>query len=87
MGTPGPWGLRGCQIRADGGNGAHVATYQIDAEDGRLMAAAPELLEMLRLACDCLDAAERASSSHGTADEIRARLESWVSKNLYVRNR
>ena len=61
MRTPGPWGLRGHQIRADGGTGQHVATYQISADDGRLIAAAPELLEML-LQCDL-------------SDQIRVRLQ------------
>jgi len=72
--TPGPWGLRGVQIRADGGQGPHVGTYRITRSDGVLMAAAPELLEMLLEACDSLDAAERHSESHTTADRIRARL-------------
>jgi len=72
--TSGPWGLRGVQIRADGGRGRHVATYQINAADGYLIAAAPELLDMLREACDSLDACERASATHVTADHIRERL-------------
>ena len=41
--TPGPWGLRGHQIRANGGQGATVATYAISREDGFLIAAAPAL--------------------------------------------
>ena len=45
--TPGPWKLRGYQVRAEAGNGAHVATYQISIADGVLIAAAPELLQML----------------------------------------
>lgn len=51
--TPGPWGLRGSQIRAAGGTGAHVATYQISRDDGFLIAAAPALFDALRrlLAC------------------------------------
>lgn len=48
--TPGPWGLRGVQIRADGGRGQHVATYQVSRDDGELIAAAPELLELLEQA-------------------------------------
>ena len=46
--TPGPWALRGRQIRAEGGVGKHVADYMVDAEDGRLIAAAPELLEIVK---------------------------------------
>lgn len=46
--TPGPWGLRGSQIRAEGGNGAHVATYQIDRDDGFLIAAAPAMFAALK---------------------------------------
>lgn len=68
------WALRGYQIRAASGLGYHVATYQADRADGLLLAAAPELLEMLLNACDTLDACERASTSHGTADLIRTRL-------------
>lgn len=47
MATPGPWALRGRQIRAEGGVGKHVADYMVDAEDGRLIAAAPELRDLL----------------------------------------
>lgn len=72
--TPGPWTLRGVQIRADNGYGAHVATYQISRVDGMLLAAAPELLLMLLNAISTLDACEKSSRSHGTADDIRARL-------------
>lgn len=72
--TPGPWGLRGVQIRAIAGLGRHIATYQISKEDGLLIASAPELIELLEKACDALDACERASASHSTADSIRVRV-------------
>jgi hypothetical protein len=72
--TPGPWALRGTQIRADNGRGAHVATYMINIADGLLLSAAPEMLEMLLGACSSLDASENCSKSHCTADYIRARL-------------
>ncbi len=72
--TPGPWALRGYQIRADNGRGMHVATYQTNGADGRLLAAAPELLDLLNDACGSLDAAERSSASHTTADRIRQRM-------------
>lgn len=72
--TPGPWGLRGYQIRADGGAGAHIANYQISIADGRAIAAVPVLLELLDAACNALDAAENSSRSHCTADDIRERL-------------
>lgn len=72
--TPGPWALRGYQIRADNGLGAHVASYQICSADGKLIAAAPELFAMLLSACSSLDAAESGASAHGTACDIRARL-------------
>ena len=72
--TLGRWELRGVQIRADGGHGCHVGTYQRSRADGLIMAAAPELLEMLLNACASLDAAESGASSHGTANDIRARL-------------
>lgn len=45
--TPGPWGLRGHQIRANEGRGATVATYAISRADGILLAAAPELVAAL----------------------------------------
>lgn len=71
---PERWGLRGSQIRAAGGYGHHVATYQTNRQDGLLLAAAPELRDLLHEACDSLDAAERASASHSMADRIRDRL-------------
>lgn len=46
--TPGPWGLRGCQIRANDGRGAHVATYMIERADGVAIAFVPEMLDLLR---------------------------------------
>lgn len=72
--TPGPWALRGHQIRGDAGRGQHVATYQTSIADGLLLAAAPELLGLLFEACEALDAAERSSGSHSTADRVRGRL-------------
>lgn len=72
--TDGPWGLRGYQIRANGGHGAHVATYQISAADGIAIAAVPELLDFLDRACGALDMAERGSFSSSLADDIRERL-------------
>lgn len=49
------WALRGCQIRADDGRGPHVGTYQRERIEGVLMAAAPELLDMLIGAAETLD--------------------------------
>ncbi len=75
--TPGPWGLRGYQIRADGGHGAHVATYQVSAADGALIASAPELLRMLKDACDELDmtcGGSRSVSADRIREEVRALL-------------
>lgn len=57
--TPGPWGLRGVQIRAEAGLGQHVATYQVSEADGKLLAAAPTLLEMLLDATKRLPVTER----------------------------
>ena len=74
MRTPGHWGLRGYQVRADDGRGKYVANYMIVKADGRALAAVPELLELLDNACASLDAAERATISHCTADKIRLRL-------------
>ena len=68
------WALRGCQIRADGGRGHHVATYQTNRRDGQLLAAAPALLRMLYAACESLDGAERCARTHATADAIRDEL-------------
>lgn len=61
--TPGPWALRGYQIRAENGLGKHVATYQVGEADGRLIAAAPELLEALKEV-----AAGRLDHEHGLDD-------------------
>lgn len=72
--TPGPWAVRGYQIRADDGKGAHVATYQISIADGILIAAAPDMLRLLLDACSSLDACEKSSRSHITADRIREKL-------------
>jgi hypothetical protein len=52
--TPGPWALRGRQIRAEDGLGKHVADYMVDAEDGHLLAAAPELEDSLRSIVDAI---------------------------------
>jgi hypothetical protein len=72
--TKGPWGLRGYQIRSNGGRGQHVATYYINEADGQLIAAAPELLRLLREACNQLDNVERGAERSGTADDIRAEV-------------
>lgn len=58
MSTPGPWALRGRQIRAENGVGKHVADYMVDAEDGRLIAAAPELLAIVEDYMKALDDTE-----------------------------
>lgn len=71
------WVLKGYQIRVDNGDGtggAHVGTYQRAEDEGRLMAAAPELLQLLVRACDALDNVSRCSATDAFADEIRARL-------------
>jgi hypothetical protein len=65
--TPGPWALRGYQIRADDGRGAHVATYQISEEDGALIGAAPELLEMFEHVCALLS----ATGTHADVATVR----------------
>mgnify|MGYP001589555130 CR=1 FL=1 len=68
--TPGPWGLRGSQIRAEAGTGAHVATYQIDRDDGFLIAAAPTLetaLKRLLAAVIIQRDATRSHSQRGNA--------------------
>jgi len=52
MSTPGPWALRGRQIRAENGIGKHVADYMVDAEDGRLIAEAPTLYLLLKAVVD-----------------------------------
>lgn len=64
--TPGPWGLRGSQIRADGGRGQHIATYMTNVADGKLMAAAPLLYEA------CKEAAEMIPPCGLTTRLIRA---------------
>ena len=66
--------MRGYQIRANDWLGQHVATYQTSIADGILIAAASELLDLLDDACRTLDACEKGSSSHCTADRIRGRL-------------
>ncbi len=72
---PGPrWALRGYQIRDHNGLGRHIATYQTCEADGRLLAAAPELLDLLVQACDALDNVARCSATDSFADEIRAKL-------------
>lgn len=62
----GPWALRGYQIRANDGLGQSIGTYYTCAADGRLMAAAPVLYEMLVSVLDNLD--------ESTARDFRARL-------------
>lgn len=54
--TPGVWGLRGVQIRADGGRGQHIASYVTSRDDGLLLAAAPRLLAFAeKKARDCYE--------------------------------
>lgn len=54
--TPGPWLLRGYQIRVSCGEGSgssnHVATYQISEADGRCLAASREMLDLLIMVAD-----------------------------------
>lgn len=50
--TPGPWALRGYQVRANNGQGMHVATYQTSEADGRVLAASRELLDLLLMAAE-----------------------------------
>lgn len=69
--TPGPWGLRGAQIRAEDGRGMHVATYQVSRADGLLLAAAPVLLEMVLRAISC---GESCGGDEGMARDFKVRL-------------
>ena len=62
--TPGPWGLRGYQIRADGGRGAHVATYQISQADGEMLAAAPEMTEVLERLLEVVNSSAESMAGH-----------------------
>lgn len=68
------WALRGYQVRDDDGLGRHIATWQTCEADGRLLAAAPELLDRLIQACDALDNVARGEATDSFANEIRARL-------------
>lgn len=69
--TPGRWVLRGHQIRADEGLGKHVADYRTNAVDGILLAAAPELLEMVLTAISC---GEACGGNEGLARGLKERL-------------
>lgn len=72
--TPGPWGLRGYQIRADNGLGRHVASYMTDAEDGRVLAASRELLGACEALLGCFVEGSKLSDSliREETDAIRA---------------
>lgn len=50
--TAGPWALRGYQVRANNGQGMHVATYQTSEADGRCLAASRELLDLLLMGAE-----------------------------------
>lgn len=67
--TPGPWGLRGRQIRAEGGVGKHLADYMVCAEDGRLIAAAPEMHALLEELIACYDISVGGTSFGSEARE------------------
>lgn len=69
--TPGRWALRGHQIRADEGRGQHVADYRTNVADGILLAAAPELLEMVLSAISC---GEACGGNEGLARDLKERL-------------
>ena len=67
--TPGPWALRGYQVRANNGQGMHVATYQTSEADGRVLAASRELLDL------CVMVAEvQGESLEAIRELIRRRL-------------
>ena len=69
-GTPGPWALRGRQIRAENGLGKHVADYMVDAVDGHTLAAAPDLEKCLRALLDRLQ--RRDEDDHGELVRVSA---------------
>lgn len=68
---PGRWALRGHQIRANEGRGLHVADYRTSVADGVLLAAAPELLEMVLTAISC---GEACGGNEGLTRDLKARL-------------
>lgn len=69
--TPGCWALRGHQVRANEGRGQHVADYRTSVADGILLAAAPELLEMVLTAISC---GEACGGNEGLARDFKKRL-------------
>lgn len=69
--TPGRWALRGHQIRADEGRGQHIADYRTNVADGILLAAAPELFEMVLTA---ISFAEACGGSEAQAWDLKERL-------------
>lgn len=81
--TAGPWGLRGKQIRAEGGTGRHVADYMVEVADGRVIAAAPEMLAILYQLIDIarhrpgpFALADLATEAEGLIKRIETR-EAW----------
>lgn len=69
--TPGRWAIRGHQVRADEGRGQHVADYRTNVADELLLAAAPELLEMV---LDAISRGEACGGDEGYARDAKERL-------------
>lgn len=78
--TPGPWGLRGYQVRADNGLGQHVATVQNGSADGALVAAAPELLAVAEKARHILVTMADRGIDDGEHSRLLEDLEHVITK-------
>ena len=64
--TPAPWRIGAIEsgmVAIDGANGEEVTGF-VSPEDGRLIAAAPDLLEALRRACNYIDKLGGTSSPY-----------------------
>ena len=64
--TPAPWRIGAIEsgmVAIDGANGEEVTGF-VFPEDGRLIAAAPDLLEALRCACNYIDKLGGTSSPY-----------------------
>jgi hypothetical protein len=87
--TPGPWFAVGYQVEIESETVADICTTNAhlfgqpglhdDARamaNARLIAAAPDMLKMLEVACDCLE----ASNFEGEDDEVLAAIASVIAR-------
>ena len=74
--SPGPWRVDAtCQLVIEDANGFPVADVNGEPDDARLIAAAPELLEMLKKCASLLGVANWERQERDRAEDLIRRIE------------